>query len=134
MSYSRENDVVNKKTGRVIKVFRGYHSGFGKTDQPDEYGYVCDFDFRFGKPLLRNGERKNQGWGYPSTITGAFAISLGGSTLVGQVSNGVCTVYESADILAGIRKYYTVGEIAATKTVAELSALTVNDLINRGGA
>jgi hypothetical protein len=134
MSYSRENDVTNKKTGRTMKVFRGYHSGYGKTDQPDEYAAVCDFDFRFAKPLLRNGERKNQGWGYPASISGAFAMSLGGSTLVGQVANGVCTVYEFADILAGIRKYYTVGELAATKTVAELSEMTVNDLINRGGA
>lgn len=134
MSYSRENDVTNKKTGRTMQVFHGYHSGFGKTDQPDEYAYVSDFDFRFAKPQLRNGEKKGQGWGYPKTINGLFNMKLGGSNLVGQVSNGVFTVYETQDVLAGVRKYYTVAKIAGTKRVADLTAFTVNDLINRGGA
>jgi len=134
MAYSRENDVTNKKTGRTIQVFKGHHSGFGKTDQPNEYAYVSDFDFRFAKPQLRDGDRKNQGWGYPASINGVFNMKLGGSNLVGQVSNGVFTVYEAQDVLAGMRKYYTVAEIAGTKTVADLTAFTVNDLINRGGA
>ena len=134
MAYSRENDVTNKKTSRTTQVFHGYHSGFGKTDQPPEYAYVSDFDFRFAKPQVRNGERKNQGWGYPKTINALFNMKLGGTNLVGQVSNGVFTIYEAEDVLAGIRKYYTVAEIAGSKTVADLTAQTVNDLINKGGA
>ena len=134
MSYKRENDAANKRTSRVIQVFRGYHGGFGKTDQPNEYAYVCDFDFRFSKPQIRPGEKKNQGWGYPASINGLFNMNLGGVALTAQVCNGVMTVYETVDVLAGIRKYYTVGEIAGSKTVSQLSAMTVNDLINKGGA
>lgn len=133
MSFQRVQDVQNKKTGKTISVFKGLHYGYSNTDQPDEYASVCDLDVeRNSKMSLRDGKRKNMWHGYPDTIDNLISMNLGGNRFVAQTCNGVLTIYPVADMLIGIRRYYTVSEVAGM-TVAELADLTVNDLILRGG-
>lgn len=133
MSFQRVMDNQNKKTAKTIKVFKGLHYGYSKTDQPDEYANVCDFDKDTNSKLaLRDGKRKNMWRGYPKSIDNAMFINLGDFKFIGQVSNGVLTIYPISDMIAGIRRYYTVSELAGL-TVSQVNELTVNGLILRGG-
>lgn len=133
MSYQRVMDNQNKKTAKTINSFHGLHYGYSYTDQPDEYANICDFDVtRNSKMTLRDGRRKNMWRGYPDTVDNVISINLGSNQFLGQFCNGVLTVYPVSDMLVGIRRYYTVSELAGL-TVSQVAELTVNDLILRGG-
>lgn len=133
MAFQKVQDVTNKKTARHIAEFHGMHYGYSWTDQPDPYAQMTDFDCsRDSKITLRDGKRKNMWRGYPKTVDNVLPIHLGGNYWIGQVCNGVMTMYPVSDMLNAIRKYYTVSEMGQ-KTVNELlDELTVNQLIGRG--
>lgn len=133
MSFQRIQDVVNKKSSNLERAFKGMHYGYGATDQPEEYGNVCDFDVKGGKLELRHGCVKAEGWGYPASVNALFTVELREITWVGVLDGGSILLYKLDDVLSGIRRYYTVDEVANTFTVSELTAKTVNDLINGGG-
>jgi len=129
MSFRRENDKLAKLNSKKFSIFRGSHYGTGKCDQYDPYAYVSDFTFMNEKMELRDGKRKSQATGYPATITSMFNVSVGGENLLGVVVNGVLNVYPVSDVMAAIRKYYTVREVRAGFTPSRLTAKTVNELI-----
>ena len=129
MSFQRKMDGQNGVFSRVIAQFSGWHSGYSKPDEPNAYARVCDFDCSQKHLELRDGCRKNQGWGYSSDITDVFSLTIGGRKLLGQVSNGVLNVYPVEDILEGIRKYYTIQEGIDDWTISDATAKTINDFI-----
>lgn len=134
MSFQKVQDVTNKKTARRINAFHGMHEGYSWCDQPDAYAIVTDFDVsRDSCMTSRQGRRKNQWRGYPKTIDNLLSIRLGGNSLMGQICNGVLTVYPISDVLAGLRKYYLVSEVGQLTVQELLDGKTVNDLIGRGG-
>jgi len=129
MTQKRLQDKLAKRSSRQYSVFMGSHYGMGKTDQPNEFAYVSDFEFTNKKPWLRAGCRKNQTTGYTTSITSLFSISFADKDLVASVQNGVLTVYPKDDVLDGQRVYYTVREVGAGFTPSTLTAKTVNELI-----
>jgi len=130
VAFKRHNDRINGPTSRTITKFEGMSYARGRSDENDSYAYVCDFDFRDDVAELRNGKRKNSLIGYPSSVSGLINIRLSNVGLVGQITNGVLTVYKVSDIIdTQVRRYYTVDEVNAKFTVDELNSKTVNDLI-----
>ena len=129
MAFQRTMDGKSGRFGRTIGQFLGWHSGYSKPDEPNAHSRTSDFDCSEKEMSLRDGCKKNQGWGYPADITDMISLNIGGRALMGQISNGVLTIYPTADILAGNRTYYTVSEVTGEFTVSSLTAKTVNDLI-----
>lgn len=131
MSFRRENDRLAKLNSKSFSTFRGSHYGFGKCDQPPPYAAIVDFMVNNEKLEKRDGMRKNSSTGYPATVTAVMDVSLGGVRQLGIVVNGKMTIYLLSDVLAAIRRYYTVREVRAGFTVSGLTAEQVNDLIKR---
>lgn len=130
MAFQRAMDGEAGKFSRSIGRFSGWHSGYSDPDAPNDYARVCDFDCSDEVLELREGCKKNQGWGYPSSITDLLYFGIGGRNFVGQITNGVLTLYPVEDIMAGMRTYYKVSEVTGEFTVDELAtAKTINDLI-----
>lgn len=128
MAYKPTQDQLQNRTSRVIETFYGSHEGYGRPDQPAETAFVCDFDFHYKKPTLRAGKRKNMLLGYSASVDSMINITIGDWNLLGEIHGGVLDVHPVSDVLAGLRKYYTVREVNATFTVEELQAKTVREL------
>jgi len=117
-----------KRSPRNIDTFSGSHYGTGRTDQSQEFGYVCDFDIVNRKLELRDGKRRNQLWGYSAKITAVLDVHIGGLNLVGHVQNGVLSLYPVSDMLLQIRRYYTWAEVERRFTWDELADKTWEEL------
>jgi len=131
MSFRRENDKTAGLHSKTYDMFWGSHYGFGKADQPDPYAYICDFAVTDKRLKLRDGKRKNSTTGYPATVSSVMAIAVGGVPFMGLVTNGVLSLHPVADVVAAIRRYYTVREVRAGFSVSGLTNEQVNDLILR---
>jgi hypothetical protein len=127
--YNRQLEGSKKRHARTITEFAGCHFGTGRTDQPNAFSYGADFDFKDRKAYLRDGKRKNQDLGYPTSIDSVFYHTISGRRMMGQVTNGTLQLYLADDVLDRVRRYWTVDEVASTFTVDTLKAKTVNDLI-----
>lgn len=131
MPYKRENDKTNKRFSRTIDRFSGLHSGFSWCDQNAQFSFGVDFHFGYEKAELRPGYRKNQLIGYGETVNCLKAMNIGGIELLGVIQGGILSVYPIADVLAGIRKYYTWQQLYDRGTTwDDLESKTWDDLFN----
>jgi len=129
MGFRRVQDRLEKRTSRKFTKFLGFDYGIGMTDQADEFAYTSDFQFTNNKPWLRPGCIKGQPIGFTASITSLFAISIGPGSLVAFVEGGSLSVFPTDDILAGIRRYYTIEEVATGFTLTSLLSKTWDELI-----
>jgi len=128
MTYKRKLDGQNDQFAISITEFAGLHNNYGKCDQPIENSYGFDFDYAYGKPLLRPGMRKNMLIGYDNSVDGLFYSRIGGLSLVLVVQGGVLSLHPVTDVLAGIFKYYTWQELYDRFTWEEIEGKTWDDL------
>ncbi|MHC4616334.1 MAG: hypothetical protein ACYTEQ_01135 [Planctomycetota bacterium] len=128
MAKQSVQDTQAQRSSRTIDDFQGAHYGVGRTDQPDPFAFVSDFDFVHRKAQLRHGSRKNQLRGYTADVDATVYITISGTNLVGDVSNGTLSIYPVSDLLNQTQRYYTWDEVRQTFTWTSLQAKTWEDL------
>jgi len=101
LSFKPVLDGQKKLNSRTIKQFWGSDYSSGRTDQPNNFAYVCDCDCKDEMLELRPGMRKNETTGFSSTMEGLFFTEFAGRILVGRIYGGALDILDAADVIDG---------------------------------